>query len=66
MNYQKTRLDTWIKTYALHPSDHDDWLNAFETLQKFKSVTFTLEPSQSTTGTEVSITLEEHETNPAT
>jgi hypothetical protein len=65
MNYQRIRLDTWLKTYALNPEGHEIFFDWLKTLEVFKSVTLTLDSTESVTGTEVSITLENHGTNPA-
>lgn len=60
MNYQRIRLDTWLRTYALFPEEYGHWFETLEGLKKSKSVTFTLKPEANTTGTEVSITLDYH------
>jgi len=59
MNYQRIQLDTWLKTYALHPEDFVAWLDQVDDLKVFKTVTFALEPDESTTGTTQTITLED-------
>jgi len=60
VNYQRIRLDTWLRTYALHPEDFVAWFNQLDDLKVFKTVTFALEPDESTTGIAQTITLEDH------
>jgi len=59
MNYQRIRLDTWLRTYALNPEDFVAWFLSLDDLKVFKTVTFALEPDESTTGTTQTITLED-------
>jgi hypothetical protein len=59
-------LDTWLRTFALDPKGFGQWFEILKGLEVFKSVTFTLEPSENTTGLPLSITIntdEIHSTN---
>lgn len=49
MNYQRILLDTWIRTFAIFPKGKAHWFKELEKLKSSKSVTFILEPEETST-----------------
>ena len=49
MNYQRILLDTWLRTFAIFPKEKAHWFKELEKLKSSKSVTFILEPEETST-----------------
>ena len=49
MNYQLIRLDTWIRTFAIFPKGKAHWFKELDRLKSSESVTFILEPEETST-----------------
>jgi len=49
MKYQRILLDTWIRTFAIFPKGKAHWFKELERLKSSESVTFVLEPEETST-----------------